>query len=536
MRHENPIHHKKTDVILVGFQDQDNLGLRYLVSSIAEEGYKAIIITYQSDPENLLSMVRVEKPAIIGFSLIFQYMAPSFASVIAALREHQINTHITIGGHYSSFEYEEVLKRIPGLDSVVRFEGEITTVKLLEKLLAGDDWHKVKGIAYKKRDEIIANDLRSPIGELDMLPLPYRDDIPYEKQETPTASILGSRGCPWNCSFCSIRPFYQAQGGRLRRLRKPKAIVDEMIELYENRNVKVFLFQDDDFLAGGRHARAWGERIAADIIDRGYSDKIAYKISCRSDEIHEDNLKKLMAGGLTHIYMGVESGDAQGLINLNKHITPKTHYEAGKVIKSLGLSFDFGFMLLEPDSTFESVRNNIDFLDSFVGDGRSVASFCRMLPYSGAPIKDRLENEGRLSGTSFEPDYKFLDPKLDLFYTWMLHTFYERNFTTRGLSHVLKILLYEAHLRLPGKSKYSSVARSQIHYYTSVCNKLAFYTLRSAVDYFETTPLESIKRDKAYLQRLTDNEQKEEKRLMHEIINFYTSLKKSKKRQPIESF
>src|SRR3954465_12887324 len=74
-------------VLLIGFQDQDNLGLRYLMSAVAASGHEALIMTYGSDPEAILRRIRREKPDVIGFSLIFQYMAPDFAKVIGALRE-----------------------------------------------------------------------------------------------------------------------------------------------------------------------------------------------------------------------------------------------------------------------------------------------------------------------------------------------------------------------------------------------------------------------------------------------------------------
>ena len=133
---------------------------------------------------------------------------------------------------------------------------------------------------------------------------------------------------------------------------------------------------------------------------------------------------------------------------MSKRLKPEAHLRAGRILKSFGLSFDFGFMLVDPYSTFRSIRQNVDFLEEFIGDGWTVAPFCRMLPYAGTPIKRRLESEGRLLGTSFDPDYKFLDPKLDLFYDWMVNTFYERNFTNQGLCHILRGLLFEASLRL----------------------------------------------------------------------------------------
>ena len=91
-------------------------------------------------------------------------------------------------------------------------------------------------------------------------------------------------------------------------------------------------------------------------------------------------MRRMIAGGITHVYMGVENGDPQGLLNMSKRIKPEQHLRAGEILKGLGLSFDFGFMLLDPYSTFGMVRNNIDFLEEFVGDGWEVASFCSMLP------------------------------------------------------------------------------------------------------------------------------------------------------------
>lgn len=512
-------------IILVGFQDQDNLGLRYLISAVAAAGHTAEIITYDSNPEALLRKVQAERPDLVGFSLIFQYMAPSFGKVIAALREAGITAHITMGGHYPSFDYGEVLERMPGLDSIIRYEGEATVVELLDHLAAGRDWRGIDGIAFRLDDgRVQANRMREPIADLDLLPWPERTDIDYESAPLPTASLLGSRGCPWNCSFCSIRPFYEAQGGRLRRLRRASAVVDEMIDLVEHRNVTVFLFQDDDFLATGRRAREWACAIADDIVARGYGGRIAFKMSCRSDEIDEETLKRLIRGGLTHVYMGVESGDEIGLANMNKMLNPEAHHRAGRILKSLGLSFDFGFMLMDPWSTFASVRNNIAFLERFVGDGWSVAPFCRMLPYAGTPMKRQLEQEGRLLGTSFEPDYKFLDPKLDLFYDWMLATFHRRNFTSQGLCHLLRYGLFEARLRHPRANPATNEDRAALQFIASVCNRQACNSLRAALDHVESRPLVELQSDRDFLASIMALEQREEARLEMEF-NMYHRMR-----------
>jgi hypothetical protein len=219
--------------------------------------------------------------------------------------------------------------------------------------------------------------------------------------------------------------------------------------------------------------------------------------------------------------MGVESGDEQSLLNMSKRLKPSTHLEAGRTLKKLGLSFDFGFMLVEPYSTIEMIRNNVSFLEEFIGDGWSVAPFCRMLPYAGTPIKRRLEAEGRLAGTAFEPDYSFLDPKLDLFYNWMGRTFYTRNFTNQGLCHLLRAMLFEARLRLNTGNRVTAAQRLYIEHLTAVCNRVACYTLRSAIDHIDGTPLHELERGSSYLEGLSEFEQREEERLTRQAIQYY---------------
>src|ERR1700722_18460233 len=111
-----PLQARKQKVLLIGFQDQDNLGLRYLMSAVNSVGHDAEIMTYRSDSEAILRRIHHEMPDVVGFSLIFQYMAPDFGRVIQELRNSGVTAHFTMGGHYASFEPAEILRRIPGLD------------------------------------------------------------------------------------------------------------------------------------------------------------------------------------------------------------------------------------------------------------------------------------------------------------------------------------------------------------------------------------------------------------------------------------
>ncbi|GFE66819.1 B12-binding domain-containing radical SAM protein [Litoreibacter roseus] len=516
-------HPKSLTTLFVGFQDQDNLGLRYLMGAAKAGGHRVGIETFSTDADALVARALKERPDFIGFSLIFQYMTGQFAEVIDALRKAGVTSHIAVGGHFPSFDYETVLSVVEGADSVIRFEGEATLMDLLDRLGQGQDWRDLPGLVARLEDgSLKANPLRKQIMDLDTVPWPERADISYEAADQPTAAILGSRGCPWNCDFCSIRPFYEAQEGSLRRLRSPEDVMEEMRHLYHARGVALFLFQDDDFLATGARARKWAGTLSDLIVDSDIGGKVAWKMSCRSDELRPDIIARMLNGGLTHVYMGVESGDVQGLKNMKKMMSPQKHIEAGNMLRAAGLSFDFGFMLMDPWSDIRMIRSNIAFLDDFVGDGWAVAGFCRMLPYSGTPVERKLKAEGRLTGTGFEPDYRFLDPKLDRYYAWLLETFHTRNFTNQGLAHLLRGMIFESRLQSPQTRWMTEEETRWLQYITARANQSAFVTLGQALDYIDRTPLDEIVTYGGFLGDLTQRELAEQHHLTRQLEAFWS--------------
>ena len=471
-------------VLLVGFQDQDNLGLRYLASSLRAAGHEIRIESFGTEAGPLVDAARRWTPDVIGFSMIFQFMAPDFAQVITALRAAGVEGHFTMGGHYASFAPDTLLQLIPELDSVVRFEGELTLVELTAAIVEERPWHDIPGIAWRDREGVHAAPPREDAADLDTLPWPERDDIAYDEQVLPTASVLASRGCPYKCSFCSIITFYEGNGTRGRRRRDPIQVVDEMEYLVRERGVRLILFQDDDFLAGGRDAREWSLTIARESIRRRLPERLRFKFSCRSDEVREDTLAPLIEAGLAHVYLGVEAGDADSLKTLNKHITPETHVRAGEILRRLDLTFDFGFMLLEPWSTLASVRNNLSFLRDFCADGYTAAGFCRTLPYVGTPMEQRMRAEGRLAGPALEADYRFLDPRLDALWDFSLVAFAGRNYGKDATWDRLRGLLFEARLDYPDRP-HDPDFRAAARTLTAASNTLLIDVAEEALDHIE---------------------------------------------------
>ena len=385
----------------------------YLAAVLRQHGRVVDMIDIRDGPECIVARLASQPPLIVGFSLIFQYFLPQYCQLAKCLRDAGINSHFTIGGHYPSLCQDEILRNFPEIDSVVRYEGELTLLNLVEQLSNESDWRQTPGIAYLSDDQVTVTEARALVPDLDSLPLPYRPYAPEQIGGFPTLPLLASRGCARRCSFCSIHTFYRTAPGKVVRVRKPAKIVEEMLHLHNDYRVRVFLFQDDDFPLWGKVGRRWADELADRIRDSGLTDRTVWKISCRGEYVDPELFSNLRDAGLFLVYMGIESGVEQGLKILNKEMTAQENFAAVQTLKQLGILFSYGFMLFDPSSTFDSVRENINFLRQIVGDGSAAATFCRMLPYGGTPIRDLLQREGRLRGDLTHPDYDFLDRRLN---------------------------------------------------------------------------------------------------------------------------
>jgi anaerobic magnesium-protoporphyrin IX monomethyl ester cyclase len=427
---------RRVDVALIGYQDQGNLGMGYLAATLLEHGRSVDMIDVRDGSAQIAARLRADPPLVVGFSLIFQFFLPQFRRLAADLRRAGVTSHFTIGGHYPSLCHDEVLGLFPELDSVVRYEGELTLVDLVDRLASGDDWHETPGLAYLRSGQVVESSPRALVHDLDALPFPYRPFEPEQIMGFATLPLLGSRGCARRCSFCSIHTFYRTAPGKVVRVRRAEKVVEEMLELQQRYRARIFLFQDDDFPLWGRAGRKWVDELVDRMHATGLTERVVWKISCRAEYVEPELFAKLRDAGLFLVYMGIESGVEAGLEVLHKQMTVEQNLTAVQTLKKLGIWFSYGFMAFDPSSTFESVRGNIAFLRQIVGDGYAAATFCRMLPYGGTPIRDRLEMEGRLRGSLTHPDYDFLDTRLNEYYR-LLTRAAGAWVHDRGLSHEL---------------------------------------------------------------------------------------------------
>lgn len=427
------------DVLLVGYEEWENLGLRSIAAFLAQQGVKVLVHRYdRSAKAQVLEAVRRTRPRLIGFSLIFQRMLDDFAALIEYLRAHGVTAHLTMGGHFPTVEPAATLRAIPGLDSVVRCEGEHTLLALWNGLDAPASWANVEGLAYRAKGKIRLTPPRPLIPNLDDLPFPLRSDQRTTHRGLGICPILSSRGCYYDCSFCSIHQFYRQAPGPRRRTRSPANVVREMVELFRERQMRIFIFDDDDFVMRSGQQRRWVDEFLGELRRSGIADQIVWRISCRIDDLEPESIRKMRELGLVSIYLGIESGNEQGLKTFNKHYRVADVYKALELLETLEMPFEFGFMVLHPDTTFATITDDIAFLKNVGSTGHATVHFTKTVPYAGTAMACRLQQEGRLQGTLAAPDYAYADSRLELLQWFFTQAFHFRNFDNNGLVERLR--------------------------------------------------------------------------------------------------
>ena len=431
------------DVLLVGAEELENLATRYLAAVLRRQGYSVELASFSTAAEMdaVVERARAARPRLVGLSIIFQYRALEFAALAEQLRLVLPNTHITTGGHFPTFTASDLLRDYASLDSVVRGEGELTLLELVQNLDAPDKWDQVCGLTFRREGQIVSTAARPLIADLDTLPFPARDTPPQHHLGIGVSPILGSRGCYRDCAFCSIHAFYGASRGPLQRFRSVPNLVDEMAYLYHQFGVRFFIFNDDEWFPPGRARLQRIDELETELQRRQLD--VMMSIKCRADDIDEDLFRRLIDLGVVRAYVGVESGSDHSLRTLNKRTTVAQNRQALEVLNQIGMLADFGMIFFDPESTVDDVRANLDFFHAMAGEGQAPLSFGRMEVYAGTPMLDQLQRAGRLTGDYLAWTYTIADPRVELLFRMMYATMRQRHYDANGAGKQCALACYE---------------------------------------------------------------------------------------------
>ena len=290
------------------------LGIAYLHAYLESRGHNARSLFLNNfDSHSCVDMVtdaiRAQRPTIIGLQMLTPNRASSYG-LIERIHAIYPEIQLVIGGMHATIMHRQLLTQYPYLIAVLG-EGELTMAELADALSgSGSDLTGVAGIALNRDGTVVTTEPRALIDDLDTLPFP-RHEL-FFTGERASGCILTARGCPFNCSFCSL----DSVSKRKVRYRSIPAVVDE-IEwmIQEFPGMRQVWLHDDTFFVNNQRVLEFCD----EVIRRGI--KIDFVCSGRVKPLRPELVPKLEQAGFKKVLFGLESGDEGILKACRKKIT-----------------------------------------------------------------------------------------------------------------------------------------------------------------------------------------------------------------------
>ncbi len=325
------------------------LGLELVAGAARQAGHEVQLIDLQVEThKDYFRMLKDWRPDVVGLSCNYLPNVPEIIDLAKMTKASFGKIFIVAGGHSLSFVAREVLEHAQGaIDAIVKGEGETAICPLLTAIEHDrSNVHRVPGVVTGEDEGPPPEFVKS----LDSV-RPARDLLRHRRKYflgvlDPCASIELTRGCPWDCSFCSAWTFY----GRSYRPVSPEVVVEDLASI---REPGVFLVDDVAFIQA-EHGMAIGEAIARRGIKKSYYLETRGDVLLRNKEVFR-LWKKL---GMEYMFIGLEAIDQEGLIQHRKRISLSKNFEALEFARSLGIRVAIN-LIADPTwdkDRFETVR------------------------------------------------------------------------------------------------------------------------------------------------------------------------------------
>jgi len=362
------------------------LGLAYLGAALEQAGVQVKILDYAVYPyrrDALESVLKKFKPHVAGataVSMTFDHAKQVLKNVKA------IDSHVltVMGGPHVTFCARETLETFPGLDVVVRGEGEETFVDLINAVERAHHLDTVTGITYRIGSEIITTAKRKLIQNLDSLPLPARHLLPLGRYRTLglPISMTTSRGCPYKCIFCVGRKMVGAKV----RYHSIDRVVAELEDL-ANLKFQQINIADDLFTADQKHCFAVCEEMIKREIDVNWTS------FARVDTVSENLLSKMKAAGCTAVSFGIESANPEILKTIKKGISVPQVIDAVRMCRRVGIRPYASFILGLPGETRETIKESAALAAKLQQEGLAYG-FHILAPFPGTEVREKNDALG----------------------------------------------------------------------------------------------------------------------------------------------
>lgn len=360
------------------------MGLIAIAGYIRENKNNHIQI-YDANAEKNYSIEKITEkilqynPQILGLTAMTTNINNAL-KIARAVRKKQPNITIVIGGIHATISSKEVLSN-EAVDFIVVGEGEITFDQFLKNINQPEEFKNIDGLGYKENNQIIINQRRELIKNLNQLPFPAYDLLKIEEyrspymSRTPFISMLRSRGCPFQCIFCGVQNMF----GRTYRIQDPERTIKEIDYLVDKFNIKEIGFKDSEFILNQENV----SRFCDLLIERNYD--LIWSCNARVDCGSYQLYQKMKKAGCQIIAFGAESGDEDILKILKKGITVEQIREAVKQVKAAKIKASVNFMIGSPGETKGTIEKTIRLAKEIDPD---YVHFSFTAPFPGTELRE----------------------------------------------------------------------------------------------------------------------------------------------------
>jgi len=387
------------------------LGLAYIAGYLEKKSYKPEILDCMAYYENIekidkdkyriglsekdiIEKIKMFKPDIVGVACGYT-IHEADAIRIADLVKQNSKALVVCGGAHTSANPSSVLNH-KSVDFAVIGEGEVVFSNIVKNIKNKNKIPSLRGVAYRVNKRIKINAPQNYIENLDEIPFPARHLLPMKKyidhpqnsianMRSPTTEIISSRGCPFNCIFCSICTVW----GRKWRARSAKNVVDEIEQLHKEYGINEFRFFDDNLSWDKKRTIEICEEILKRKLDIRWDTPNGVAIATLNKEV----LQKMKKAGYYKIVMGIESGSEKTLRFMRKPVVLNHARKIIAICNDLGIWTWSTFVIGFPDEPKEEIDKTIDFAKK---SGLNFATFYVAQPYPGTDMYEVYKKAGLL--------------------------------------------------------------------------------------------------------------------------------------------
>jgi len=379
-------------------------GIGYISSYLISKGYDVkSCVFYKNNID--IEVILKYSPQIIGIPVYIDTIEYCYR-LCNIIKSNFPNILICLGSYEATYNYKRIMKELPSADYIIRGEGEMPFYRLILTLNRASNLSLVNGLVYRENGKIIANSLSPTF--IDMENSPPLDRSILLQYKLKEACMSTTRGCRRNCSFCSSKSFWKRWRGR-----SYLKVVDEIDDLYNNYNIRHFLFLDNSYEDSCDNNNNRILRIANELLKRNL--KLVYNVNFRAEFFKNVDLNTfytLTRSGLYGVFIGIEAGNEEDLRKYNKTATVGDNSFALSYCRDNNIYYEVGFININPYSTVEKLRQNANFIfqNNLGGDLKCILSRYKLIPQT--TLYKKVKNDGLLIDNCGDVDYRAVDDRI----------------------------------------------------------------------------------------------------------------------------